>query len=266
MLEASADLRLRPIALPAEHGSWGLVTEPIALGLLVAPSWGGLCLGLGAFAVFLTRRPLKVVLASRRHADSTRFTVAAMFILAYGACAVLGFTAAYALAGSRPLLPLAVVSPLIGVFLAYDISNQSRTWQAELAGSIIFAMVAAAIAVAGGWMTAPALALTGVLVARAIPSILYVRNRLRLDRKRPHNRPVTLAAHAVALAAVATLAAADLLPRLVILPFLALLVRAVVGLSERRQPATPKKIGLTEMGYGLATLLILVVCYWTNLY
>ncbi|HVM95009.1 MAG TPA: YwiC-like family protein [Candidatus Acidoferrales bacterium] len=261
----SADLRIRPIALPAEHGSWGLVVEPIVLGLLVAPSLSGLFLGLGAFAVFLTRRPLKVVLASRQRADSARLTVAVAFVLGYGAAAVLGFAATFAMTGWPPLLPMVVVSPLALVFLAYDVNNQSRAWQAELAGSVIFAMVATSIAIAGGWIAAPALALTGVLVARAIPSILYVRNRIRLDRKRPYNRPVTIAAHAVALALVGMMVQAQLLPWLVLLPFFALLVRAVVGLSGRRHPATPKNIGLTELGYGLATLLILVVCYWTSL-
>jgi hypothetical protein len=30
--------RLRSVALPSEHGGWGLTLEPAVLGLLVAPS------------------------------------------------------------------------------------------------------------------------------------------------------------------------------------------------------------------------------------
>ena len=56
----------KSVALPAEHGSWSLVTEPILLGLLVAPSWAGAALAVTAFALFLFNRPFKVYWADRR--------------------------------------------------------------------------------------------------------------------------------------------------------------------------------------------------------
>jgi hypothetical protein len=37
---------VRLVALPAEHGGWGLLLEPIALGLAVAPSLAGTFLGM----------------------------------------------------------------------------------------------------------------------------------------------------------------------------------------------------------------------------
>ena len=55
--------RLRTVALPAEHGGWALILEPIALGLLVAPSFRGLCIALAAFCCFLARQPLKLALS-----------------------------------------------------------------------------------------------------------------------------------------------------------------------------------------------------------
>ncbi|HRO23471.1 MAG TPA: YwiC-like family protein, partial [Promineifilum sp.] len=39
----------KSVALPAEHGSWSLVSEPIVLGMLVAPTWAGLALVIAAF-------------------------------------------------------------------------------------------------------------------------------------------------------------------------------------------------------------------------
>jgi len=43
---------IRAVALPAEHGGWALIIEPIALGLLVAPSITGLFIGAEALASF----------------------------------------------------------------------------------------------------------------------------------------------------------------------------------------------------------------------
>ncbi|NLF76347.1 MAG: hypothetical protein GX573_11665, partial [Chloroflexi bacterium] len=44
---ASQRVRLKSIALPPEHGAWGFLLEPLLAGLLIAPSWAGLCLALG---------------------------------------------------------------------------------------------------------------------------------------------------------------------------------------------------------------------------
>ena len=50
----------KAVALPAEHGGWGFLTEPVVLGLVLAPSAAGLCLALAALAAFLTRHPLRL--------------------------------------------------------------------------------------------------------------------------------------------------------------------------------------------------------------
>ena len=115
-----SDVRLRPIALPAEHGSWGLVLEPIVLGLLVAPTGAGFCLGLGAFASFLTRRPFKVAWAQSGGTRSERARIATAFFAGYALIAAVAFLTALWLSGVRPLLPLLGALPFAAVFLAYD--------------------------------------------------------------------------------------------------------------------------------------------------
>jgi hypothetical protein len=72
---AEARSPLRAVALPTEHGGWGLTAEPALLGLLVSPSVAGVALGLGALVAFLARTPLRVVLVDRwrgRDLDRTR--------------------------------------------------------------------------------------------------------------------------------------------------------------------------------------------------
>ncbi|MGH8022300.1 MAG: YwiC-like family protein [Limisphaerales bacterium] len=46
---------------PKEHGSWFLALEPVALGMLAAPSGAGAALAVAASSGFLLRRPLKIV-------------------------------------------------------------------------------------------------------------------------------------------------------------------------------------------------------------
>ncbi len=257
-------MRWRAIALPPEHGSWGLVLEPIALGLLVAPSLAGLFCGLSAFAAFLMRRPFKVAWTQRKRPADPRVRAAALVLVSYGAVFLAAFAITFAIAGWRPLLPLVIVSPLLLVFLAYDLENQSRAGPAELAGAVVFSAVPAGIALAAGWPWAPAAALGAVLIARAIPSILYVRSRIRLDRGRKSGRWTTMAAHGAALAAVVALAWAELLPALSLLALVAMLLRAGVGLSERRPAQSMRSVGLTEMALGILTLVAVSVGYWTG--
>lgn len=64
----------RSVALPAEHGGWGLTLEPGLLGLLVAPGLAGLCIAAGAMVAFLVRTPLKIVAVDHRRGRSLERT------------------------------------------------------------------------------------------------------------------------------------------------------------------------------------------------
>ncbi|MBK8334978.1 MAG: YwiC-like family protein [Acidimicrobiaceae bacterium] len=50
---------LRSVALPTEHGGWGLTLEPVLLGLLLRWSGAGLCLGVAAFVAFMAAHPVE---------------------------------------------------------------------------------------------------------------------------------------------------------------------------------------------------------------
>src|SRR5215510_13317849 len=60
----------RTVVLPREHGGWSLIAEPALLGLLVAPSWAGLALGLAGLLAFLARQPLRLYLVDRTRSRS----------------------------------------------------------------------------------------------------------------------------------------------------------------------------------------------------
>ena len=87
--QAAPPVRLRSLALPAEHGSWGFLLEPIALALLLCPTRAGAWLAVAAACAFLARHPLKLVLGDRRRGSvAPRTAVAARMALAYAAGAL----------------------------------------------------------------------------------------------------------------------------------------------------------------------------------
>jgi len=267
-------VRLRTIALPAEHGSWGFVLEPICLGLGVAPSWAGLCLAIGVFALFLLRRPLKIILTDwqnhttppppLKRRGAMRTVIAKRFVMGYGLIAVLGLISGVWLAGWESLYPLLIAVPFSMIFIAYDVKNKSRTWQAEFAGPTAFSLAAASIALAGGWAYNVSFALTGALFARAIPSVLYIRARIRLDKNKPHNKLLAIGMHVVGLIFVAVLTVGaynhkPLLPTLAIVPFVILLARTVEGLSRYRRLFSIITIGFIEVGLGIFLVLMMII-------
>ena len=254
--------------LPAEHGSWGLVGEPVVLGLLVAPSPAGVLVALGSFAGFLAHRPLKTAWGDyRRSRRYPRTALAERFGLGFGLAALACFAGALALAGPGFLLPLGLALPLALAFLVYDL-RPGRTWQAELAAPAAFASAAAAIAVASGWGVPAALALWAVMVCRSVPSVLYVRRRLRLERGEAARPAVSWAAgtaHAASIAAAAALVVAGLLPALALVAVALLALRAVHGLTPARFGRTARAVGFQEIGWGVVTVLLVAGGYWTGI-
>lgn len=262
--QKTSSVRWQAVALPAEHGSWSLVIEPILLGLLVASTWAGLFLGLAGFCAFLAHQPVKISLLDRKRGRFyARTQLATRYAFLYLGLAVVFLSAAVWLVGLRPLLPLAVAVPLMLIFGIYD-QRPGRHWQAELSAPIAFAAIAAAIPLAAGWSWATAVALWIVMAARSAPSILYVRSRLRLSKGKAAQRKRAWLAHLIALALVVVLVWWNLLPATAVVAMLILLARALVGLSPYRRNWSAKTIGFLEIGFGLLTAFLVALGYWIN--
>ncbi|MFL6257793.1 MAG: YwiC-like family protein, partial [Pyrinomonadaceae bacterium] len=155
---AGRGVRVRTLALPVEHGGWGLTLEPVALGLLVAPSPVGLFLSVATMGAFLARHPLKIVAGDRRRGRRfPRTPVAERCAAIYAAVAAAGLLFAVLMAdGYTFLWPLLLAAPLASVQLVYDAKGESRSLWPELAGATALAGVATSIALAGGWKSVPA--------------------------------------------------------------------------------------------------------------
>lgn len=256
----------RSVALPAEKGSWSLVSEPILLGLLVAPSWAGAALAAGAFALFLCNRPLKVYLADRRRGRAyERTALAWRYLMIYGVVALAGLAAGLALGGWRPFAPLVAAAPLLALFMVYD-QRPGRFWQAELVAPVAFAAIVSAMALADGWAWAAALGLWGFMIARAVPAVLFIRARLRLDKGKEaapgESVPAVFAAHVLAVVGVVGLVWFGWLPWLAVVAAVMLLLRAMWGLSAWRWRTSVIALGFLETGLGILAVVLVAIGFW----
>ncbi len=256
----------KSVALPAEHGGWGLLIEPALLGLTLAWSIAGAAIVLATLLAFLARHPLRLAFMDRRRrVRYPRTRLAELCFLAYATGAVLFLAAALALTSHSFLLALAAGAPFAVAALGYDAQGRGREALAESCGAAALSTSAAAIGMAGGFAAMQAIAAASLLAVRALTSVLYVRARIRLDRGLAAGPRTALAAHATALALAVALILAGAAPRLAALAFLVLLLRAAYGLSRFRPPLRPQQLGFQELRYGILTLLLLAIGYRAGL-
>ncbi len=255
-------IRLRQIVLPTEHGSWGFLFEPIVAGLAVAFSAAGIWIAVTVIGAFLVRRPLQVLIGVWRRGDVNMIApVAATFLTAFTVLIGGGLVAVVVTAGVPSLIPLAAVVPLAIFQLWYEAARPGRQLLAELSGGIVMAATAASMALAAGMTWAAAAGLWFIFAARFLPSVLYVRNRLALEKGKPMSYSTPIGAHVLALAAAAALAGLGVIPLLPVGVFLLLLVRASVGLSPARRRIKAMKIGVWEVIYGAMLVAVVIFSY-----
>jgi hypothetical protein len=253
--EINGGVRLKSVALPVEHGGWSLLFEPIVLGLLVAPSLAGLLVSLFATAAFLARHPFKLAMTDwYRQRVSRRTTLALRVSIAYTFIAILSLSLAIVIGGVDFLLPLVVAAPIVITQLWYDSVGRSRALIAELAGSIATGSVATVIALCGGWPRSLAFALWIVVAARSVPTILYLRAKLRLLRQKPASSGTPIIAHMIAVVVIIVLAWKELAPWLGVLAMGVLLFRAFAGLRSTSR-ITAQRLGVGELLFGVFTIL-----------
>jgi len=257
----SPDLSIwRRVVLPTEHGGWAFLAEPMLLGLLVAPSLSGALLTVAALAAFLSRQPLRTVLLDRRRGKRHPRTRVAERALAAALVVTAGAAAGAVLRAEGPvLLALGLISPFAATVLAFDLALRPRHLAAEVAGGLAVGGLASAIAIARGWPLAPAFALWVVLAARAAPSILYVRARLRLERGAPIRRSPPIGSALLGVLLGLWLAHEGLAPWLSVGALGLLALRAVHGLSRFRLRMRTWVLGVTEITFGLVTVLSVVL-------
>ena len=253
--EASERAGWRAVAVPSEHGGWGLTLEPVLLGLVVAWSGAGVALGLAAFTAFLVRTPLKLVAVDFRRGrwlDRSRLAlrIAIVELIVLGSAVAL----AVALAGWAWLAPVVVAGPLVAIELSFDVRSRGRRLVPELCGAIGITSVAASIVLAAGrgnWLAA---GVWLVLAGRVVGAIPFVR--VQVLRLRRGQGPVWHSDFAQG-ASVAVATAAVYADRRLLLGAVGVVVLAVAQtIWVRRAPIPAKQVGLRQMAMGFALVAV----------
>lgn len=250
---------LRSVAMPAEHGGWGLSLEPGILGLLLAPSVAGLMLGVAALVAFLARTPLRLVLIDRRrgsHGARSSIGLARMRlarrVAALELAVILAALLAAAWLAADPLwwLPGLVAVPLFVVALWFDAQALSRHLLPQVVGSVAVASVAAMGALAGGASWSLALGGWLILGARILSSIPHVRAQVRRIHGRSAPMLPGLLGDLVALAVTSW--AVLLEPRLVLGGVAVVALVVIQRITLVRPPRPAKVLGVRQMVLGFA--------------
>lgn len=251
---------LKTVALPSEHGGWGLAAEPGLLGLLVAPSVAGAAIAAAAVVAFLVRTPLKLALVDRRRGRSLpRTRLAAQVAAVEGLVLVALAAVAIATAGPSWLVPLVLAAPLFAVEAWFDVRSRGRRLVPELCGSVGASSVAAAVVVAGGAPVVVAVVVWAVLAARSVAAIPYVRTQVqRLHR--PAAAPGPGGSDLAQAVGVALAAAAVVVEPAAALGAVAVATTAVVRVVGVRRPPVPAvRLGAVESALGVLVVVATAV-------
>ena len=243
---------VRGIALPSEHGAWNLWLEPVLLALIIAPSTTGFAILCLSFFALLIRQPLKVALidlSRRRIYTRTRLSVAFTCVyLLFGILTLIVILSSDSKSAVYPLLPALIMA--VVVIFKFDLYGKSRDLTAELLAAVLMSAFAVSICLAAEWPLDSSLAAAGVVIARSVPAIVYVRVRLQQIKQNSGNARVPLGMHLAALAMILVLVWLELAPAAAVIASLLLLVRATYNL---RFPAVSKAqvVGMQEVIYGM---------------
>lgn len=251
----------RAVAVPREHGGWGLTLEPVLLGLLAAWSWPALAIGIAALGLFLVRTPAKLVAIDvRRRQWRARSHLAARIAVLESAVVIALAATAAVVADPRWLVPVALAAPLVAVELWYDVRSRSRRLLPELCGALGISASSAAIVLASGGEWGLGLSVWLVLAARSIASVSFVRAQVLLLHRGVN---ATFGSDVGQLVGIAAAAAAVVLDRRAWLGAIAVLgITATQAWWSRRPPAPVKVIGFRQMGLGLALVFATTVGIW----
>jgi hypothetical protein len=213
-------------------------------------------------AFFLVHQPLKIAIKDyRNNRRTTRTQWAERFALMYGSFGALALGFVILNTDGGFLWPLALALPFVAIQIWFDMHNRSRHLLPEISGPTALALVAPALVILDGWERETAFVLWGLLLTRAIPSIFYVRARLRLERDKAPALWPPVVSHLGGLAVVALLVWLADAPWLALIASGILLGRALWGISPYSPPAKPIHIGVGELIYGAVFVILCATGY-----
>lgn len=256
-------LHIKKVAFPPEHGSWGFVLEPLVLSLLVAYSFTGLLLAVSSFLIFLNHQPVRVLL--NKKIKKQLFFPALLFFMTYSIFIVI--TLVYVVKNSQieNLLPFGLALLLMLIFFVMELKQKGRELLAEFIAPISITFIGMSIVLLGGWAFYLTTAFAVVLLARSIPTVLYIHIKVQAVKKKEFSKQVFYISEIIFLSLVAILAFSKLIPMLSIVGVILLIGRAVYGLSKKGLLENIRILGIKEFIFGILYVVIVYIGYYFNL-
>ncbi|MCB8954704.1 MAG: YwiC-like family protein [Ardenticatenales bacterium] len=251
---------VKRLIIPSEHGAWVWLFVPYVVGLLVAPRLAGptthaglaaMLVGLGGLSAFLLRQPATAWMRMRQGRGNL-----ALAPLAAGWTAGLAFLALLCFLGLLLLGRTALFSLMGvggGIFLLYLYAARRgragmRALWMEAAGAAGLSMMApAAVIAVSGQMLPAAWTLWGVLATQNVLAVLYVRLRLADTKGRPVARRMVMVTHAAGVLLVSGAGILGWTPLLIVVPFLAFMLRAWWAAAHPRPVPNVRRFGFLEL-------------------
>ena len=252
---AAARSMLRAVAIPTEHGGWGLTLEPGLLGLLVAPSLAGVCLAAAALAAFVARAPLKIVLVDRHRGRSLPRTRLARRVAAIELAVLAALVIGAVVLAEHPFwAPAIIAAPLILVEWWFEVRSRGRRLVPELAGAAGVCSVASMIVLADGGSGRFAAGVWAVLVARLVTSIPHVRAQINRLHGRPSRELGAVVADGLALVAAGVAVGLD--RELAAGAVAIVAVVAIQRVTARGPVPRPVVLGIRQVAMGVGVVLV----------
>ena len=272
ILVSKSSLFRKHIALPQDHGSWVFLLSPLLIGLFAGGAWRNATafFVVGAFAAFLIRQPVTILIKVYSKRRSRRDLVPALFWT--GVYALVGMLALVGLIvqGFGYLLLLAFLGVPVFIWHLYLVSKRAERRQmlVEMVGSGVLALAAPAGYWIGVGSPDPYGWLLFVLVwLQSAASIAYAY--LRLEQRVLPAPPALSAGLQMAwrpllytsfnLLLVLGLALVAVLPILLSLPFLLQWAETIWGTLHPAVGVKPTRIGIRQLTVSsLFTLLFIL--------
>lgn len=270
----SASLFRKHIALPQQHGSWALWLGPYVIGIGVGGAFKIelLWLTLASLGGFLLLQPLTVlikVIAKRK--PKTDLASSIFWSILYSLLALITLTQLLITNYYFLYLALAALPVLVWQLILVMRREERGQMGIELVGSGVLALAAPA----AYWIAKDGMNLTGWILwilcwMQSAGAIVYIY--LRLEHRRltemPHAQDrFTMAKRALLyntfnVVAVIAVAAFNLIPPLVIIPFLAMFLETIYGaLIKPGIGAKPVIIGVRQIVITVIFVILMIGAY-----
>ena len=254
------DRKIKTLLLPKEHGAWALTFEPLSLALLIAPSLNGFILFFGAAFAFFAH-PSARNLLSKKSSGALPF-----FIFLATATPALIFLTLFILHTGRPVYaPLLLAIFFMACYLILEIFSFERELFTEIMASVSMGLIALSMVLSGGWPLIKSLSFLILLYSRTLGTTIYIHYRLLLLKKRTTSALTGIIIHAIDGLLLLFLLFKKDIPLLGFLAATILIVRALWGMSPLMEKTTVRKLGFTEVFFGLQFIILTTLGYWLGI-